>query len=500
MKRWISSLIIAGLATVVLAQTPFTIVRPADGSRVREKVRILIPKDSVPPGGYVGVYLDGKLIEATVPPIEGKYRVYTLDTKGRGIADTHGKPIKLEMVLYTDYQDKARVLDRSSVDINVGNEANIDVPNSGYKLRYSFSPGSQMVYNLAQNVQVSSITESQQQLGGRAAMQDLDLEHIRLLYSVDNTYSDGSGLLRMQALPTKGKDYADLTTVGATEPTRFYENEMAPIYMHVKSTGQEVFGALPPSIPLFSTSAGSVDPTYLYATWPLPTLPTKPIRPGDAWQSSFQTGDLNLAKYPNIDSVVARVPARGEFVGVEWEQGHPCAKIMNTIEAASMDTKSKAKLSQISTANGGTIDNDKISLVETIWFSLDTHKVMKIVRDETVDIKTQVQSSGGFGGMGGAPGKPGVGGPAAGGGKPGAAGAGRMGPATGNMQGKLGGMQGPPGGPGRGPQGPRGQGPMGPGGPSNGMLPGRGNQGQAGTPPQSAYVRVRFIQIFTLEK
>src|SRR5687768_4183436 len=136
MKRWITSLALASLAAVVMAQAPFTIVRPADGSRVREKVRILVPKNSLPPGGYVGVFLNGKLIEATVPPVEGKYRVYTLDTKGRGIPDTTGAPLKLELVLYTDYNDQPRIVDRSSVDIHIGNKANIPVPNSGISLRY----------------------------------------------------------------------------------------------------------------------------------------------------------------------------------------------------------------------------------------------------------------------------------------------------------------------------------------------------------------------------
>jgi len=220
MKRWISSVMLAGISTVVMAQAPFTIVRPADGSRVREKVRILIPKDSVPPGGYVGVFLDGKLIEATVPPVEGKYRVYTLDTKGRGISDTNGKPIKLELFLYTDYEDKARIVDRSSVEVEVGNTANIPVGNDGIKLRYNFKQGSEMIYKLSQSVQISSITEAQQQAGGKAAMSDVELEQIRLLYSVDNSYTDGSGLLRIQALPIKGKDYADLTTPGSTAPKK----------------------------------------------------------------------------------------------------------------------------------------------------------------------------------------------------------------------------------------------------------------------------------------
>ena len=76
------------LAVGAFAQANFTIVRPVDNSRVREKVKILFPKGSVPPGGYVGIFLNGQLIDAVVPQTQGKYQQYILDTKGRGLPDT----------------------------------------------------------------------------------------------------------------------------------------------------------------------------------------------------------------------------------------------------------------------------------------------------------------------------------------------------------------------------------------------------------------------------
>ena len=56
MKRCIATLLSLSLAGLVLAQAPFTIVRPADGSKVREKVHFTIPLNSVPAGGYIGVF------------------------------------------------------------------------------------------------------------------------------------------------------------------------------------------------------------------------------------------------------------------------------------------------------------------------------------------------------------------------------------------------------------------------------------------------------------
>lgn len=489
MKRWITSLAVASLSAVIMAQAPFTIVRPADGSKVREKVRILIPKNSLPPGGYVGVFLDNKLVEATVPPVEGNYRVYTLDTKGRGIADTTGTPLKLELVLYTDYNDQARIVDRSSIDIHIGNKANIAIPNSGLNLRYRFSPGTQFVYNLHQYVQVATISEQQQRNGGRAAQVDTESEKIRLLYAVDNAYGDGSGLLRMQALPQKGKDYAMLTTSADLVQKRYYADQMAPIYMKITNTGREVYSALPPSVPLFGTNAGALDATHLYAPYPLPMLPSKAVRPGDAWAASFQMGAVNLDEYPNIDTITAKLPARGEFLGVEWEQGHPCAKLKNSIEAAGLTAADKDRIGKA--AGGQSIEDDKFSISETIWFALDSRKVLKAVRDITVDRKTAgaaggMGGAGAPGGMGGSMGSPGMfkggamGGGAVGAGQRGGGGdEGLAGPQGGGAQ--LGGRA-----PGAGPA---------PGGSRGGQMGGMG-----GAPSTPQYVRVRMIQIFTLEQ
>lgn len=403
MKRWIGSLVLMGVASAVMAQAPFTIVRPADGSRVREKVRVLIPKGSIPPGGYVGVFLNDKFLEAVLPPLKGKYYEYVLDTKGRGLPDSpSGSPDKLELVLYAEANDKARVVDRSSVDLRISNYNNIPVPNKGLSLRYRFVPGQELVYQMTQTVSVSQQTEAQLARGGKAATMDSEGEKIRLSYAVVNSYGNGDGLLRLQPMPTKGKDYADLTVTGETEPKRYYDSEMASIYMRVSSTGHEIFGSMPPYVPMEGTSGGGGN-FSLFAAFPLPTLPTKLVRPGDSWQSRFQRGALDMSNLYETNSVVARYPARGEFVRVEWEKDHPCAVIRNVIETGTQSKDAK----KLDAAEG--TGSDKVGTVETIWFAMDTRKILKIVRDTTIDRK--VETGGGMmGGMGGPSGPGGRGG------------------------------------------------------------------------------------------
>ena len=463
--RSLAGAALVAAAGAAVAQSSFTIVRPYDGARVREKVKILVPKASVPSGGYIGVFLDGKLLDATAPELDPtkSYYQYVLDTKGRGIPDG---PKKLELKLYVNYSEQSRIVDTSSVDINVANSTGIRVPDGGVSLRYAWNPGTEHVYTLRLKQSISATTNNS--ADARAFGQEEDGEGLRLLYAVDNAYSNGDALLRLQVVPNRGmehKEYAVLTTArSGGVPKRFYPEDMAPIYMRVSATGREVFGAVPAYVGFDGQVGQLSSTTNLYAAFPLPVLPTKAVKPGDSWQVPFQQGALNLADIHNTKSVVDKQTARGEFVGVEWEMGHPCAKIVNSIAAGSeaLTGKKAAKKkdeSEAPTSNGITasISDGKVSLQETIYFALDTRQIIKIIRDTTIEGKQD--NAGGFGGPGGAPGGPpgansgsrgGPSGPAGRGGRAddgltGPAGPG-LAPATGSFQRGRGGPQGAPGG------------------------------------------------------
>jgi hypothetical protein len=293
----------------------------------------------------------------------------------------------------------------------------------------------------------------------------------------------------MQALPNKGKEYADLTTTQSLTQKRYYKNQMAPIYMKVSNTGLERFAALPPSVGLFETTAGGADPLSLYAAYPLPTLPEKAIRPGDTWQTSFLEGELDLSKYPNIDSVTKKLPAVGSFLGVEWERGHPCAKIRKEIEVEDVERADPTQTAPQVDAGGNKIAKDKISMVETIWFALDSKKILKVVRDTTIDRKGQMQMGGGMGGSMG----PGRGGPS--GGPAGVGKGGGGGTTSGDWSGEVPLRQRPGGAP-QGPGRPGGPGMQ--GGPGMGMPGGQGGGFGAGQ-SVATFIRVRIMQTFTLE-
>src|ERR1041385_9272500 len=74
------------------AQAPVTIRRPKDGTTVREKLRIEIPRDSIHTGGFVALYVDDTFAVA-LPPEEQEEGgsktpfTYIWDTKGTGVTD-----------------------------------------------------------------------------------------------------------------------------------------------------------------------------------------------------------------------------------------------------------------------------------------------------------------------------------------------------------------------------------------------------------------------------
>jgi uncharacterized membrane protein YgcG len=393
MKRALFSILALATVAVGTAQSNFTIVRPADGAKIRETVRILFPMNSVPEsGGYVGIFLNGKFIEAVKPLRGQQYLYYELNTKARGIAD--GK-LDIEAVLYQNFENRPRILDRSSVQVTVANSASIPVPPDGFTIKYKFRPGTEWVYRVEQRVAVNSLSEG---MASTANVADLltsaDVETFRLRYSIDNAYPNGDGLIRIQPLPQPGQKSAVITTLNSEVPTEYQDYQMAPVYMRVAPNGREEFGSIPRYFPI-SGSGGEAQRTDLYGIFPLPVFSALPQRPGSSWSTSFQIGDVELEKAAELTQITTKdiIPARGELVSVEWERGHPCVRIRHTLEQRQLNQNALASQSRVVQAS---------KIEENIYFALDLGTVIYMTRDYTIDVRQNVQTaSGGSGGSGG---------------------------------------------------------------------------------------------------
>lgn len=468
-----------------MAQSNFTIVRPADGAKIRETVRILFPKNSVPEtGGYIGIFIGGKFIEAVRPKVGQQFLYYELNTKYLGLPDGQ---IDLEAVLYQDFADRPRIVDRSSVQLTVQNSASIAIPQDGLKIRYNFRPGTQWVYRVEQRMAVNTLSEAMANQGDlRDLLVGADVETMRMLYSVENSYPGGEGLVRMQPMPVKGKDNLVVSTEMSPEPKKYEDYQMAPIYMRLKSDGTEVFGSIPKYFPL-DGSTGELQRTDLFAIFPLPVLPSQPQRPGSFWRSNFQVGAVDLEKSDELTAITSKggITARGDLVSVEWEMGHPCARIRHTLENRVPNIAGIPAESRVLSAT---------KVQEDIFFALDLGTVIKMTREFTIDTKQTVQTGGG--GAAGAAGTPGAG-PAANLPRRGAA----QGMNLGHTDPPRIDIKQRPGAPGLGgpPQG-FGQQMGGPGGPPGMQVPGRGPGGSTTRSNSTRIVRVTVQQAFILEK
>lgn len=420
MKRITGTLVLCFAAAIAAAQTPFTIVRPYDGSRVRETIHVMVPKGAVPDGAYVGLYAGGKFLKATSQPsaVKGKFDIYDIDSKALKLPDG---PLPIEVVLYQQYDDVTRVVARSSVNVTVENSAASFIPQNGVYLRYNWQPGTYSLYDVGIRVITDAGSDAQAKLGGIASEQSQDIQHIRMKYTCLNRYSNGDGLVSLQPLPPAGHEAAYVQLGDSQGSGMYTTQQMANLYMRLTSLGIQKWGSIPFPTSMPGTSGGvSSDPTnILYADFPLPTLPYEKVKLGSSWPARFLDGKLDLSKIYTQDSLVSSFPARGQFLKVEWTDGHPCALIENTIAAGELSEEDAKKLKATGSAEGA-----KLSLDEKVWFSLDTHQVIKIDRRITTQVPANFAQSGygSAGAPGGAPsgGRPGpMGGPTGGPGMPG---------------------------------------------------------------------------------
>lgn len=391
------------LVSASMAQS-FTIRRPADGSTVRETVKVLIPAGSISEGQYIGVLVNGKFIEAAMPVLEGDNYVYSLDTKARRIPDGD---LDLEIVLYNNFNDRVEVSNRSSVRVKLDNYTSIKVPEDGLRLRYKFIKGKELTYMTSRTQSAGMVSQAAAQIGSRAGELPVEEENVRMLYAFDNVYPNGEALIRMQALPDKGKNYTYLTTAGDNEAKKYFDFQMHPVYMRINPMGREIDGAVPAYFPLEGTGGESAR-MDLYAPFPLPLLPEKALFPGESWESAHLFSTLNLERISETQRVTTALRSRGTFLGVEWEKGIPCAKFNIAVDAGPRDMTNVVNL------NSQAGEATRVSLDGLVWFSLDQGVIVKselnLLQESLVTIGTSQAGNAG-GGLAGA----GGGGPVAGG-------------------------------------------------------------------------------------
>jgi hypothetical protein len=374
MKRAAIGLLMLWSAAAV-AQAPFTIVRPQDGARVREVVQIRFPIRSVPQGGFIGVSINGKFVEAVAPAAldtdrERGHYIYRWDTKRLNVPDGEHT---IELTLYSNPEggSEARVLGRSSVRLQVENE--IKAPAEGIPLRYRWTPGKTYRYDLKatikeiNEVQYSGLTPEETLLGETRFKGDLSVLDFR----------DRLGLISWTLVPPA-------INITGGQVNVINSDLVAPVYQEVETTGRVRYQV--------SLGADSFQSEVFYSwTTDLPILPPRRYKPGDRWGATIAVS--NPLRSGQASEIIAQIPVAARLERFEWEQGYKCAKIIYEFTGNLPDNLN---------LGGIQLEKPKSTIRREVYFAYDLGQVIRIKTVVQLEGRMRQESfGGGFGGPGG---------------------------------------------------------------------------------------------------
>lgn len=382
MKRAAIGLLMLWSAAAV-AQAPFTIVRPQDGARVREVVQIRFPIRSVPQGGFIGVSINGKFVEAVAPAAldtdrERGHYIYRWDTKRLNVPDGEHT---IELTLYSNPEggSDARVLGRSSVRLRVENE--IKVPAEGIFLRYRWTPGKTYRYSLKgvikeiNEIQYSGLTPEETILTDITFKGDLSVLDFR----------NGLGLISWTLVPP-----AIQITGGQAEVIN--SDRTAPVYQEVETTGRVRYQ-------VSRVTDSQQAEAYYYWVADLPLLPPRRYKPGDRWSATISLN--SPLRSGQASEIGEQIPVAARLERFEWEQGYKCAKIVYELTGNIPITLNLGGLQ---------LEKPKSITRREVYFAYDIGQVIRVKTTLQLEGRVrQEQFGGGFGSPGGFGAPPGFG-------------------------------------------------------------------------------------------
>lgn len=370
-------------SVAAVAQAPFTIVRPQDGARVREVVQVRFPIRSVPQGGFVGVSINGKFVEAVAPAAldtdrEHGHYIYRWDTKRLNVPDGEHT---IELTLYSNPEggSGARILGRSSVRLQVENE--IKVPAEGILLRYRWTPGGTYRYDLKASIkeineiQYSGLTPEENILNEFTFKGDLSVLDFR----------NNLGLISWTLVPPG-------IEIEGGQVNVITSDRMAPVYQEVETTGRVRYQV--------SRVADSQQAdAYYYWVMDLPLLPPRRYKPGDRWSATISINDP--LRSGQASEIGEQIPVAARLERFEWEQGYKCAKIIYEFTGNIPTTIELGGLQ---------LEKPKSVVRREVYFAYDLGQVVRVKTTLQLEGRVrQEQFGGGFGGPGGFGGQPGFG-------------------------------------------------------------------------------------------
>ncbi len=383
----VCALILGGVANISAAhaqgQSPFTIRKPLDGSSVREKVRIEIPRASIGTNGFVAIYVDGKFALALAPEESddaGKPFTYVWNTKSDKISDGEHtiRAVLFEPSGTTGSGEKGS----SEVKVNVANIIH-DGPTS-LLLRYKYAEGVNRDYSregksfIVGGVSETGTTTSDQNLADVKSKIHFDIQDVRF----DSDKGMDVALVRNKLTELSILQNGAETTLDPGQLSNSVYQELAP-------TGKAFFE--------IGTAAGLAEFLSLGLpvnnTLELPELPTARVEAGYTWQTEGQR--LDIPGMP--EALQPRVKIDNKLVDLEWQDGYPTARIHQSYKG----TPAGVKAVQFGPAD---VTNPTLSFDRDIYIAYNSGVLVKTTRSLTVSGRTTYSTSGSSAGSPGSPG------------------------------------------------------------------------------------------------
>ena len=302
---WTLILSLVVLPVLASAQTELRIARPVDGATVRETVNILVPASCIPAGGFITSLIDGQFKCAdAIKSEDGRYFVYRWNTKTierspeTGVELPRVKDGKHVIAVQVYDRDGKKVGNEQQVSVFVKNSAAADMPAEGLKLRYTQDVGAADTYRFKYTIDLKSIEGATNITG--ALGEAVEGTEAKVKRSVEDVMPDDTVLVRQKLAGA-------LVSFRAGQPTAL--PVLPKAYYAVEDTVGRMTYVMKSSSPGVTVS---ID---------MPNLPSQRVRIGDSWgltERVFQ--DMTTG-----ESVA--MTATSVLEGLEWEGGHPCAKI-----------------------------------------------------------------------------------------------------------------------------------------------------------------------------
>jgi len=343
-------------STFAYAQDQVIIARPLDGATVREKVRIVVPGSSVPSGGFIAVFIDGRFRAgiSNADENDGSY-VYIWDTKAPdpdpNLPEQERQPREGKHTIKVQVcnAEGRRVGRPKEITVYVKNKA--DLPSNGVLLRYAQRLGQSVDYRY----KVSSTLKNIQGATEIAATVGEAFEQIEMVVrrTVEDLRPDGTALVRQKiAGSIRYLEAGRMVPLGLTPKAAYNIEDKSGRVVYVMGAQSE--GAL--------------------VTIDLPNMPARTVRVGDTWTSR----DKVLRNPITGESVVLNTTSVVE--GAEWHDGYPCVKIVTTFSGTGKSPFPQA-VKEVLNITGQTVT----------YFAYEVGKLISSVTTATVE--GEVESS-----------------------------------------------------------------------------------------------------------